>query len=49
MRHIYKTIIKVGLGIDKPAPYDLIKLRFKSKQGNKSQIKLNRKNKKKQQ
>ena len=31
MLHVYKTILKVGTGIDRPAPYDEIKLRFKKK------------------
>ena len=29
MQHTYKTILKVGEGIDRPAPYDLIVLRYK--------------------
>ena len=31
MLHIYKTIMKVGEGIDRPAAYDEIKLRFREK------------------
>lgn len=27
--HVFKTIIRVGMGIDKPARYDEIKLKFK--------------------
>lgn len=27
--HIFKTIVKVGKGIDKPAPFDEISLRFR--------------------
>jgi len=27
--HVYKTIVKLGINIDKPARYDKIRLKFK--------------------